>query len=339
MASTTRMTSPTRRQDRQRPKASAASTQSGLHPRNRHQGHYDMARLVAANGALRPHLVRTPAGTQSIDFSDPAAVRELNRALLAADYGIQRWDIPDGYLCPPVPGRVDYLHGLADLLAADNAGVIPRGAGVRLLDVGVGANCIYPLLGQAEYGWRFVGSDIDPGALQSAAANVQANDLGSLIELRQQHARGSLFTGLLQPEERFELTMCNPPFHASAKEAAQGSQRKLRNLGGVVQQRTSKPPALNFGGQANELWCTGGEASFLRRMIRESVDVQSQVLWFSSLVAKREHLADIHKQLAKAGAVEVREVAMAQGSKQSRFVAWSFHTTAARKAWMLATRV
>lgn len=316
------------------PRQSVPATPT-LHPRNRHQGRYDMQRLVAANPALKALLVRTPAGEQSIDFSNPVAVRELNRALLASDYGIAHWDLPEGHLCPPVPGRVDYLHGLADLLAADSGGVIPRGHDVRVLDIGVGANCIYPLLGQAEYGWSFVGSDIDAGSLQSAAANVRGNGLEGVIELRQQHARGSLFDGLLQAGERFHLSMCNPPFHASAKEAAQGSQRKLRNLGGTPKaSRAGRAPALNFGGQANELWCTGGEASFLRRMIRESVGVQAQVLWFSSLVAKREHLADIHRQLAKAGAADVREVAMAQGNKQSRFVAWSFHAAAARRAWM-----
>ncbi len=306
----------------------------GLHPRNRHQGRYDMARLVAANPALRAHLRRTPDGGQSIDFSDPAAVRELNRALLASDYGIAHWDIPDGYLCPPVPGRADYLHGLADLLAADDNGAIPRGPDVCALDVGVGANCIYPLLGNAEYGWRFVGSDIEPVALQCAGANVRANGLQQAIELRQQHARGSLFAGLVQPQDRFHLTLCNPPFHASAKEAAAGSQRKRRNLGADTAAARGKPPRLNFGGQANELWCTGGEASFLRRMIRESVAVQAQVLWFSSLVAKREHLADLHRQLAKAGVAEVREVPMAQGNKQSRFLAWSFHAPAVRAAWL-----
>jgi len=322
----------------QRPRAKPnAAPAALLHPRNRHQGRYDLVRLVAANPELRAHLIRAPTGTDSIDFSNPEAVREINRALLASDYGIQQWDIPDGYLCPPVPGRVDYLHGLADLLAADNDGAIPRGPAVRALDIGVGANCIYPLLGQAEYGWRFLGSDIDADALQAAKANVQANDLGQIIELRQQHARGKLFTDLLQADERFHLTLCNPPFHASAKEAAQGSQRKLRNLG-VAQARNSKAPVLNFGGQANELWCTGGEASFLRRMIRESTDIQNQVLWFSSLVAKSEHLADINKQLTKLGVTEVREVAMAQGNKQSRFVAWSFHSAAARKAWMRSTQ-
>ena len=308
-----------------------------LHPRNRHQGRYDLPALCAANPALKAFLVQTPAGETSVDFSNPSAVRELNRALLKHHYGIAYWDIPDGFLCPPVPGRVDYLHGLADLLAADNGGEWPRGPEVRALDIGVGANVIYPLLGQAEYGWSFVGSDIAAASLQSASANVAGNALEGIIELRLQENRGQLFKGVIRSEDRFALTLCNPPFHASADEATRGSNRKLRNLSGKPAEKTKGSPALNFGGQANELWCTGGEASFLRRMINESRDFAGQVLWFSSLVAKSEHLPDLRKQLGKAGAVEVREVAMAQGNKRSRFLAWSFHDQAARQAWWNAS--
>ena len=304
-----------------------------LHPRNRHQGRYDLAALCRANPALKAFLVRTPAGEQSVDFSQPSAVRELNRALLKHHYAIAQWDIPDGFLCPPVPGRVDYLHGLADLLAADHDGELLRGPQVRALDIGVGANVIYPLLGQAEYGWSFVGSDIAADSLQCAAANVAGNGLASLVELRLQGNRGQLFKGVIESADRFALTLCNPPFHASAEEAARGSNRKLRNLTGKPAEKTKAKPVLNFGGQSNELWCTGGEASFLRRMINESREFAGQVLWFSSLVAKSEHLPELRKQLAKVGAEEVREVAMAQGNKRSRFLAWSFHDAAARKAW------
>lgn len=329
------------------PKPGGASTGT-LHPRNRHQGRYDFARLTGESPELAAFLATTPAGDASIDFSNPTAVRALNRALLKVDYGVAHWDIPDGYLCPPIPGRADYLHGLADLLAEANAGVIPRGPGIRALDIGVGANCIYPLLGEREYGWRFVGSDVDLAALEAARANVHANGLDAAIELRHQRARGSIFAGLLSGDNVFDVSLCNPPFHASAGDAARGSQRKWRNLGkagdskpGDSKPDDSKPgdrrsPALNFGGQASELWCTGGEASFVRRMVRESADVAHQVLWFSSLVAKSEHLADVHRQLKKAGAVEVRERAMAQGSKHSRFVAWTFLDGAQRASWRAA---
>ena len=42
----------------------------------------------------------------------------LNRAILMHHYGVKSWDIPAGYLCPPIPGRADYIHSVADLLAA-----------------------------------------------------------------------------------------------------------------------------------------------------------------------------------------------------------------------------
>lgn len=305
-----------------------------LHPRNRHRGRYDFARLTRQSPELAAFVLTTPAGGASIDFSNPDAVRALNRALLQADYGIAHWDIPDGYLCPPIPGRADYLHGLADLLAQDNDGVIPRGVAIRALDIGVGANCIYPLLGHREYGWRFVGSEVDATALAAARAIVLANGLGDGIGLRQQPQRGNILAGVLDPDDRFDLSVCNPPFHASAMEAARGSQRKWRNLGKPASGRAAPP--LNFGGQASELWCTGGEASFVRRMIRESAAIPAQVLWFSTLVSKADNLAGVHRQLQRAGARDVREVAMAQGSKRSRFVAWTYLDPAQRAAWRSA---
>ncbi len=304
--------------------------QARLHPRNRHQDRYDFARLALECPELTAFLTTTPADETSIDFSNPDAVRALNRALLKVDYGVSHWDIPEGYLCPPIPGRADYVHGLADLLAECNDGVVPRGLAIRVLDIGVGANCIYPLVGHSDYGWRFVGSDVDATALQSANAIVQANPgLGEAIELRHQSNRGHIFRNIVRGGEQFDSMLCNPPFHSSAEEAARGSRRKSRNLG-------TPDASLNFGGRASELWCTGGEASFVRRMIRESVGIRSQVLWFSSLVSKSEHLADVHRQLKKAGALDVRESAMAQGSKQSRFVAWTFLDFAQRNAWRVS---
>ncbi len=321
--------------------ARPSSPRTGLHPRNRHQGRYDFAALTAASPALSAHLVGSPGGEASINFSDPAAVRALNRALLKTQYGIAHWDLPEGYLCPPIPGRADYLHGLADLLATSSPGdahahAIPRGSTVRVLDVGTGANLIYPLLGHREYGWRFVGTDIDIIALRAAEAILDANGLRKMIELRHQPDPVRIFDGLLRDDEVFDLTLCNPPFHASAADAARGNQRKWRNLGQREAVDAGTRPSLgglNFGGQHTELWCAGGEAGLVRRMIRESAGIATRVCWFSTLIAKSEHLADVHKQLQQVGAQDVRTIAMAQGNKQSRFVAWTFLDATQRDAW------
>jgi len=314
------------------PAAKADTGKGQLHPRNKHQGRYDFPALIKASPELAAFVIINPYGKQSIDFANPQAVKVFNRALLKQCYGITHWDIPPDYLCPPIPGRADYLHYLADLLAAGNAGGIPRGARIRALDIGVGANCIYPLLGHREYGWQFLGADIAASAIASARAIVQSNPgLGDAIELRQQHDSAHIFQGLLQGDERFDLTLCNPPFHASAKEAASGSKRKWRNLGKLDPKR--KLPVLNFGGQAAELWCQGGEAAFVARLIRESAAVGQQVLWFSSLISKAGNLPGVYSALKKTGALQVQTVEMAQGQKQSRFVAWTFHTPEQQQAW------
>lgn len=306
---------------------------SGLHPRNRHQAPYDFAALCLRTPELQPFVFVNPYGASTIDFADPAAVKALNKALLALHYGIQHWDLPAGYLCPPIPGRVDYLHRVADLLA-ESAGKVPTGKGVRVLDVGVGANCIYPLLGAREYGWRFVGSDIDPVSVKAASLLANSNGLGSQIECRLQGRAGDIFQGIVAPRERFALTLCNPPFHASLAEASKGTERKLRNLGKEVKDK----PVLNFGGQKAELWCEGGEAAFLAAMINQSLAFAEQCLWFSSLVSKKENLPAAKKALTRVGARQVRVLEMAQGNKVSRVLAWTFFDEAGCREWWSAAR-
>ena len=259
----------------------------------------------------------------TIDFANPAAVMALNAALLKSFYQVESWRVPPGYLCPPIPGRADYVHHAADLLASDRNGTIPRGPAIRVLDIGVGANCIYPLIGHREYGWRFAGSDTDAVALGAAQQIVDENaGLAAAIELRRQASPQKIFEGILTADDRFDFVICNPPFHASAHAAEMGAVRKWENLGkgGTPQSN----PKLNFGGQAAELWCEGGEAAFVSRMVAESAHRNAQVSWFSALVSREDNLPEIYSALKTAGARRVETIAMAQGQKKSRIVAWHF---------------
>ncbi|WP_210521273.1 23S rRNA (adenine(1618)-N(6))-methyltransferase RlmF [Hymenobacter terricola] len=301
-----------------------------LHPRNPHRAPYDFPQLSQRSPELAAFVQPNQYGNLSIDFANPVAVKALNRALLWQFYGIENWDIPKGYLCPPIPGRADYVHYLADLLAESNGGVLPPGEEITVLDVGVGANCIYPIIGRREYGWHFVGSDIDGVAVRAAQQIEAANPtLAGAIECRLQPARTRIFDGLIQSGEVFDLTMCNPPFHASAAAAAAGTQRKTTNLGTGRGPR----PALNFGGQNAELWCEGGEAAFIRRMVQESGRRPRSCYWFTSLVSKKDTLPGVYRALQTAKATEVRTIEMAQGQKKSRLVAWTFLTPVQQTAW------
>ncbi|MGV8916220.1 MAG: 23S rRNA (adenine(1618)-N(6))-methyltransferase RlmF [Pseudomonas sp.] len=329
------MTVPRKPKSPKTPSTPAAPREKAtLHPRNRHQGRYDFPKLIKSNPELAKFVIINPYGKESIDFADPSAVRVFNRALLKSFYGIAHWDIPADYLCPPIPGRADYVHFLADLLADNNEGVIPRGASIKALDVGTGANCVYPLIGHSDYGWHFVGSDIDTTAVAAATAIVKSNSLHKAVSLRLQGNRKQILLDLLKNDERFDVTLCNPPFHSSLDEAQRGSHRKWRALGKADPKR--KLPVLNFGGQSQELWCEGGEIGFVTQLITESKQVARQVLWFSTLVSKASNLPMIQSTLKKIGAVESHVVEMSQGQKQSRFVAWTFHDKAQQQAWRAA---
>ncbi|MGR5192727.1 23S rRNA (adenine(1618)-N(6))-methyltransferase RlmF [Vibrio rotiferianus] len=316
---------------------------SGLHERNAHRGRYDFNKLVTAEPQLKPFVIKNPKGEDSINFSDPKAVKMLNKALLAAYYDIEYWDIPDTYLCPPIPGRADYVHRVAELLDDEVKGKYAHQK-VRALDVGVGANCIYPIVGVTQYDWHYIGSDVDPKSIESAQVIVERNaSLNGKVELVQQSSESNIYRGIIQPHDRYDVTTCNPPFHRSAEEAAMGSQRKIDNLkanqrkkGIKVQPnqvKTSKP-ALNFGGQNAELWCEGGEAAFIRKMANESQAFSAQVLWFTTLISKKDNVRPMRKQLEKLGVKAIRVVEMSQGQKISRFVAWSYMDKQQRKAWI-----
>lgn len=303
-----------------------------MHPRNLHRNGYPMDKLCQSYPALRAHLISAKSGQKSIDFAKPDSVKALNAALLIHYYGMSMWDIPAGYLCPPVPGRADYIHGIADLLSKENKGKPPTGIEISGLDVGVGANAIYPIIGSQSYGWRFIGSDIDDIALSSANTLINNNArLKPLFAVRKQHSKNNIFAGVIQPSEHFTFSLCNPPFHKSARDAATGSQRKVLGLERSMQRQGRKGKTsrvegskLNFAGQNNELWCEGGELAFIQRMISQSVDVQHQVDWFTCLVSKSAHLKAIETSVKYVGAKKFIQVDMGQGQKISRFVAWTF---------------
>lgn len=297
-----------------------------LHPRNQHLGGYDFDQLVAQTPALKGFTTQNPRGQTTINFQDTAAVRMLNQALLKTHYGIDFWDIPEGYLCPPIPGRVDYIHHLADLLAQSNSRDIPRGHQIKALDIGTGASLVYPLTGQSEYGWHFTGTDIDAGALKSARQICDLNKLD--INLRHQTKPESIFRGVIEPKDAFHLTLCNPPFHASMDQARKGTQRKWAGLGkGQSEKR-------NFGGQNTELWCPGGEIKFIARMIEQSKEFAEQCLWFTSLVSKKDNLQPLGRILGNAKVADSKIVEMAQGQKTSRFIAWTYMNKKKRTLFM-----
>jgi len=295
---------------------------NNLHPRNKHRLHYDFELLQKANPELKTYLKKAKETNDlTLDFDNPKAVKSLNQTLLKVYYEVENWDIPPGFLCPPIPGRADYIHYIADLIQGTKS-EIPIGSGVKGLDIGLGANCIYPLIGASVYDWDFVATDTNLRALKNCSVILQENHVfGEKISLQQQLNSRFIFKDIITPEDYFYFTMCNPPFHASAAEAQKGTKRKLKNLG---LQQNEAVKTLNFGGISDELWCDGGEVKFITQMIFESVKYQRQVLWFTTLVSKNEHVKSLMKVLQKVHPLDIKVIEMKQGQKTSRILAWTF---------------
>ena len=300
---------------------------SSLHPRNLHRNSYDFELLISAVPELKHYVFKNDYDTLTINFSIPKAVRLLNKALLLQYYQVKEWDIPEGNLCPPIPGRADYIHYLADLLAEDN-GEIPKGNSVKGLDIGMGANLVYPLIANSSYGWEMLGTDINQDSLDNAQ-NILNQNPDLPIYLKHQPDSEHIFNNIISKDDQFTFSMSNPPFHESEEDALLGNRRKNSNL----RKKKVENSNLNFSGNASELWCEGGEMAFIKKMINESVKFSSNVLWFTSLVSKKDNLHQLTTLLKNLRVAEFKTIDMAQGQKISRILAWSFMPKENRKSW------
>ncbi|PIA80330.1 23S rRNA (adenine(1618)-N(6))-methyltransferase [Gaetbulibacter sp. 4G1] len=289
-------------------------TNPKFHLKNKHKSGYDLDTLCEVYPDLIPFVFVNKYETKTIDFANPKAVKALNKALLFKHYNVRFWEFPDANLCPPIPGRVDYIHYLADLLKASNLN-----ENISVLDIGTGASCIYPILGQAEYNWKFVASDIDKTSLEYAQKIINQNKLTSYISLRLQNDSTQIFKGVIKTEDKFSASMCNPPFYKSEEEALEATTRKLKGLN-----RGEVEVVRNFAGSQNELWYKGGEKAFIHNYLYESSLFKEQCIWFTTLVSKKDLIKGIYSSLKKLGATDIKTINMGQRNKISRIVAWSF---------------
>lgn len=297
-------------------------TKNNLHPNNKHIKGYNFKELCETYPLLKDFVFVNKYRTETVDFANPKAVKAINTALLFKYYNVNFWDFPDDNLCPPIPGRVDYIHYLNDLLKS--SGIANN---INVLDIGVGANCIYPLLGNAEYNWSFVGTDIDKKSIDRAEKIIKKNGLSEVIKLKQQKDAAQIFQGILNEDAKFSATICNPPFYKSQEDAMQANARKLDGLG------KQSDEARNFSGKQQELWYKGGEKAFLHTYLYESSMFKNKCFWYTTLVSKKENAESMLPSLKKLGATEIKTIPMHQGNKVTRIVAWTFLSKEEQLKW------
>ncbi len=295
-------------------KSIAIKTNTNFHSKNKYKLGYDLDALCKIHSDLIPFVFVNKYETKTIDFAKPEAVKALNTALLIKYYNIKFWEFPDNNLCPPIPGRVDYIHHIATLLK--NSKINDN---ISVLDIGAGASCIYPILGNSEYNWNFVGTDIDEKSLQYAQKIINKNELSNSITLRLQSNSSQIFKGVLNETDAFSVSICNPPFYKSEEEALESTTRKLKGLN-----KAEGKPVRNFAGTHSELCYKGGEKAFIHNYLYESSLYKNQCIWFTTLVSKKDLVKGMYVSLKKLGATNIKTINMGHGNKTSRIVAWTF---------------
>ncbi|MCF6224538.1 MAG: 23S rRNA (adenine(1618)-N(6))-methyltransferase RlmF [Flavobacteriaceae bacterium] len=284
---------------------------------------YNFTTLSKAYPALKPYVFTNKFNIESIDFSNAAAVKALNKAILISDYQINYWEFPDENLCPPIPGRAAYIKLVADLL---NNSISKKNK--TILDIGTGATCIYPILGNALYQWKFIATDVDQKSLNNAQIIIDKNKLNKQIELRLQSSSFNIFKNIILENDKFSATICNPPFYSSQEDADKENRRKHKGLS-----LDNEVATRNFSGTSNELWIQGGEISFIKKYVKESFLFKNQCFWFTILVSKKENIRTAKVALKKLNATDIKTIPMDHGNKKSRIIAWTFLSAEEQKQW------
>eukprot|EP00898_Chlorokybus_atmophyticus_P003318 jgi/Chlat1/3988/Chrsp26S03981 len=291
------------------------------HPRSRYADKApDFAALAELYPSFKPYVRIREDGSVSIDWTSFDATRELTCALLHHDYKVD-WVLPDGYLCPTVTSRENYINWIHDLLQLSRRGHASppdKQPDITGIDIGTGASCIYPLIGASIFGWHFVGTDIVDPALQHAKANVDRNPhLAHLIQVRRGHVLESqggdidgdgakgLLVGVVNDDERYDFCMCNPPFFESFEEVGAN-------------------PRTACGGSPAEMVTPGGEAAFVRRIIADSFVLRDRVWWYTSMLGRKATLLQLKKELHERKVPAVRVTEFSQGRTARWGLAWSF---------------
>lgn len=280
-------------------------------------------KMASNHPELLKYLVTNPTtGAQLINLKNEESVRLYNQALLYDWFGI-KIELPPGHLCPTVLSRTRYIRWIAELLKhcgqEEKIGI----------DVGTGASCVYPLIGHAAYGWKFISSDVDDESLEWASKNVKLNnwtDFIAVVKAKEvaPHSPSQsgedktyhILDGLLNSDssrirsgsvnfEKVHFSMCNPPYFDRPEDKIERHDTVCIATDG-------------------ELATSGGEVEFVKQMIRESAELKSSVSWYTTLLGKKSSVQPLLRYLKTFNPAEIRHTTFIQGRNSRWAIAWTF---------------
>lgn len=296
------------------PAPSASTT-----PSNVEDAPISFEKLAETHPELLKYLkTNASTGTSHFNFMSEESVRLYNQALLHDWFGI-KIELPPNHLCPTALSRTRYIRWIAELLkhccGEEKVGI----------DIGTGASCVYPLIGHAIFGWKFLASDIDEDSMNWAAKNVELNGWSKSITIARAKRSNDdkaeskdfkILDGLLDLEDvrnvnggpsysKAHFTMCNPPYFDSPEEKFQRDDTVCVATDG-------------------ELATAGGEEEFVRQMVRESAEIGVRVSWFTTLLGKKSSLKPLLRYIQTFDVTDVQHTTFVQGKNSRWAIAWTF---------------
>lgn len=292
-----------------------------MHARNIYRTPPDFAQLLEQFPEIRPHMVTDLSGKVRFNFRDAAALRMLTTTLLRRDFNLNV-HIPESHLVPTLPGRLNYVLWVEDLIASLKLSPSDTVVG---LDIGTGPCAVYSLL-CARRGWSMLATESCEASLAVARDNVTANNLQQQIKVLQ-----SVGDSLLSPLEEHSpvhFCMCNPPFFDSASAEETSSHGNGGSHGNVAGEgsrmgRRGKVLAASTG-LASEVSCVGGERQFVGRLIHESGSHRQRCRVFTTLLGHKSSVRPMRRLMHEVGAVYIASTEFCQGNTKRWGLAWTF---------------
>ena len=241
----------------------------------------DFLTLIKEFPELKKYILKQNEDNEEefqFDWSNNELSLLMDKSILNYYFNIKYYDIPKGFLIPPIPSRINYINLINSIITKlindiDIKNIIG-------IDIGTGANIIYPILGYSIYKWKFICTEINKEAYNNAKLILQKNNLENNINIIKQNNKDNIFISILNRENKYIFSMCNPPYYNYENEI------KLEDK--------KRDNEYNF----DEIYYKNGEYGFFQRYFEESICYKNNVFLYTILIGKKINAENIYDKLS-----------------------------------------
>lgn len=241
----------------------------------------DFLTLIKEFPELKKYILKQNEDNEEefqFDWSNNELSLLMDKSILNYYFNIKYYDIPKGFLIPPIPSRINYINLINSIITKLIKDIDIKN--IIGIDIGTGANIIYPILGYSIYKWKFICTEINKEAYNNAKLILQKNNLENNINIIKQNNKDNIFISILNRENKYIFSMCNPPYYNYENEI------KLEDK--------KRDNEYNF----DEIYYKNGEYGFFQRYFEESICYKNNVFLYTILIGKKINAENIYDKLS-----------------------------------------